>query len=310
MKPAPFNYLRATSVAEATAHLSNYAGSARVLAGGQSLMPMLNMRLWQPTALIDINDIDELEDIVLDGERTLLGALVRYSTIERSETIAQRLPLLACIVRHIGDRQVRNRGTIGGSLVQGDPTGEMPLACLVLGAAVTVVGPQGERRIPLSSLYEGSYSTTLRNDELLTHVEFPVHPEHFAFAEVCRKHNDFAVLSVAATGSRRPDGRWHNVRIGLGGVADTPVLADGAAAGLNGTLLSDEDVASAAEASLQDIDPASDIRATAEYRRHLVPIHVRRVLSELRAHAMGPSVGQSPAPAGVAKSEGLGGAAA
>ena len=295
MKPAPFTYLRATSVAEATTHLSAYGGSARVLAGGQSLLPMLNMRLWQPAALIDINDIDELDDIVTAGDRTVLGALVRYSTIERATDIVERLPLLARIVRHIGDRQVRNRGTIGGSLVQGDPTGEMPLACLVLGARVTVVGPQGSRQIPVAELYDGSYSTTLTADELLVGVEFPGHPQHFAFAEVCRKHNDFAVLSVAVTGNRRADGRWHDLRIGLGGVADTPVLALDAATRLDGTSLADEDLAAAAAACLNVIDPATDVRATAEYRRHLVPVHVRRMLTELRDGATPvPSGGAAP----------------
>lgn len=305
MKPAPFTYVRATSVVDATEQLSAYAGSARVLAGGQSLMPMLNMRLWQPTALIDINDIDELDDVTFDGERTALGALVRYSTIERSADLAERLPLLARVVTHIGDRQVRNRGTIGGSLVQGDPTGEMPLACLVLGATVVVVGVHGERRIPLPALYEGSYATSVRAEELLTSVEFPAHPQHFAFAEVCRKHNDFAVLSVAVTGNRDADGRWADVRIGLGGVADTPVLAHGAAARLNGTSLADDDLAAASAACLDDIDPATDVRATAEYRRHLVPIHVQRVLTALRATPQPVEVpGHPGAPATTAGYEG------
>ncbi|WP_271215042.1 FAD binding domain-containing protein, partial [Pseudonocardia halophobica] len=133
MKPARFAYHRPTTVAEAVAHLRDHAGSARVLAGGQSLVPMLNMRLWRPVALVDINEIDELDDIRVEGERTEIVALLRHSTLERSPLVAARLPLLSRIVPHIGDRQVRNRGTLGGSLVQGDPTGEMPLACLVLG---------------------------------------------------------------------------------------------------------------------------------------------------------------------------------
>ena len=283
MKPAPFAYHRPTTVAEAVARLEQYEGSARVLAGGQSLVPMLNMRLWRPSALIDINEVDDLDDVRVEGARTVLGALVRYSTVERSALIAERLPLLSRIVGHIGDRQVRNRGTVGGSLVQGDPTGEMPLACLVLGATVTVTGPRGDRRVPLAELYEGSYATTLQPDELLTAVEFPAHPQHIAFAEVTRKHNDFAVLSVVATGDRDADGRWQDVRIALGGVADTPVLATAAGDLLSGTQLTDGDLAAAAAAALDVVDPPTDIRATAEYRRHLVPVHVRRVLAELRS---------------------------
>jgi aerobic carbon-monoxide dehydrogenase medium subunit len=265
------------------AHLGEHAGGARVLAGGQSLVPMLNMRLWRPAALVDINDVDEMDDIRLEGDRTVLGALVRYSTVERSPVVAERLPLLTRIVRHIGDRQVRNRGTVGGSLVQGDPTGEMPLACLALGAVVTAVGPRGTRRIPIEEFYTGSYATVLDLDELVTEVEFPAHPQHVAFQEMCRKHNDFAVLSVVATGDRDEDGRWHHVRIALGGVADSPVLAGAAGQALDGSELSDADVAAAAVAAVAVVDPPTDIRATAEYRRHLVPVYVQRVLTELRA---------------------------
>ena len=285
MKPAPFAYNRPGSVAEAVSHLADHDGQARVLAGGQSLVPMLNMRLWRPAALVDINELDELDEISVDGDRTVVGALVRYATVERSALVAERLPLLARIVPHIGDRQVRNRGTIGGALVQGDPTGEMPLACLVLGAAVSATGPQGTRRIPLADFYAGSYATVLDPGELVTAVEFPAHPEHAAFAELCRKHNDFAVLSVAATGSRDADGRWADVRIALGGVADTPVLARAAGAGLAGTRLTDDDLDEAAQAALDVVDPPTDVRASAEYRRHLVPVYVRRVLTELRAAA-------------------------
>jgi carbon-monoxide dehydrogenase medium subunit len=283
VKPAAFAYHRPTSVAEAVAHLGEDPGAARVLAGGQSLVPMLNMRLWRPAALVDINDVDELDDISVDGNRTVLGALVRYSTVERSPVVAERLPLLSRVVRHIGDRQVRNRGTVGGALVQGDPTGEMPLACLVLGAVVTAVGPRGTRRIPLAEFYAGSYATVLELDELVTAVEFPAHPQHVAFAELCRRHNDFAVLSVVATGNRDADGRWRDVRIALGGVADSPVLAEAAGQALAGTELAHADLEAAAQAALEVVDPPTDVRATAEYRRHLVPVYVRRVLTELRA---------------------------
>jgi carbon-monoxide dehydrogenase medium subunit len=282
MKAAYFEYHRPSSIAEAVTYLDEYGGGARVIAGGQSLVPMMNMRLWRPLALVDINGIDELARIRADGDGTVVGALVRYSAIERLAIVAERLPVLAHVVRYIGDRQVRNRGTIGGSLVQADPTGEMPLACLVLGAAVRAVGPEGVREIPVSELYEGSYATTLELEELLTEVVFPAGPTHFAFAEVTRRHNDFAVVSVLATANRDADGRWRDVRIGLGGVADTPVLAAAAAAALEGTDLSDAAIQVAGELAGEVVDPASDIRASAEYRRHLVPVHVRRVLTRLR----------------------------
>lgn len=282
MKPAVFTYHRPTTVTEAVARLDEYAGGARVLAGGQSLMPMMNMRLWRPDALIDINDLDELDEITVDGDSTVVGALVRYTTLERSAIVSERLPLLARVVRHIGDRQVRNRGTVGGALVQGDPTGEVALAGLVLGAVVTASSANGSRRIPLSEFYVGSYATALELEELVTAVEFPRHPQHVAFREVCRKHNDFAVVSVVATGDRDADGRWRDVRVALGGVADTPVIATAAGELLDGTELGDAEVDAAARAALEVIDPPSDVRASAEYRRHLVPVYVRRVLRELR----------------------------
>jgi carbon-monoxide dehydrogenase medium subunit len=282
MKAAHFTYHRPASVDEAVAYLDGYGGAARVLAGGQSLVPMMNMRLWRPLALVDINRIPELAEIRAEGDATVLGALVRYATLERAPLVAERLPVLPHVVRHVGDRQVRNRGTVGGSLVQADPTGEFPLACLVLGASVRVVGPEGAREIPVAELYEGSYATVLELEELLTEVVFPAAPAHFAFTEVTRRHNDFAVISVLATGDRDTGGRWRALRVGLGGIADTPVLAEATAAALDGTDLSDAVIAEAAELALEVADPPSDIRASAEYRRHLVPVYVRRVLTALR----------------------------
>lgn len=282
VKPGPVGYHRATSVPHAVQLLSGYEGTARVIAGGQSLVPMLNMRLIQPDALIDVNKLTELTEVRAAGDATVLGALVRYTAIEQSPLIARRLGLLPMMVRHVGDRQVRNRGTIGGSLAQGDPTGEMPLACLVLGASIRATGPGGQRELPVAELYLGSYATVLDPCEVLTEVVFPPAPAHFAFAEQCRRHNDFAVVSVAAVGDHGPDGTWDAVRVALGGVADQPVLATAASDIASGSRLTDHVIADAAEAALEVADPPSDVRASAEYRRHLVPIYVRRVLTKLR----------------------------
>jgi carbon-monoxide dehydrogenase medium subunit len=248
---------------------------------------MLNMRLWQPSALIDINPVSELAAVTPAGDETIVGAMVRYVTLERSSVAAERLPLLAYMVRFIGDRQVRNRGTIGGSLVQGEPTGEMPLGCLVLGARVRVAGPDRTRDIPVNALYDGSYAAAMDFDELLTEIVFPKHPQHFAFRELCRRHNDFAVLSVAATGNCLANGRWSDVRVGLGGVNDTPVLAADVTALLEGSELTDADITAAGDAALGAIDPQDDIRASAAYRAHLVPIYVGRVLRDLRSTGRG-----------------------
>jgi carbon-monoxide dehydrogenase medium subunit len=285
VKPSRFAYHRPSSVADAVATLHAHDGTARVLAGGQSLVPMLNMRLWRPEALVDINEIDDLDHVALDGERTVVGALVRYSAVERSEVLAERLPLLVDMVGHIGDRQVRNRGTIGGAVVQADPTGEVVLACQVLNATVVAQSMSGPRRIPASDLYDGAYSTVLGPEEMVTAVEFGRAPRHHAFGEICRKHNDFAVVSVAACGDRAADGIWHDVRVGLGGVADTAFRLTAAEALLEGSRLEDDDIASAARMALEVIDPPSDIRASADYRRHLTPIQIGRVLRDLRNRA-------------------------
>jgi carbon-monoxide dehydrogenase medium subunit len=288
MKAAPFGYHRATSVADAVDLLAAYDGTARVLAGGQSLVPMMNMRLIRPDAVIDINGLSELGQVRVDGVTTTVGATVRYSTLEHDPVVAERLPLVAAMVHHIGDRHVRNRGTLGGSLAQGDPTGEMPLACLTLGAVVSVIGPNGARRVPLEQLYEGSYATSLDPCEVITDVAFPATPDHFGFAEMTRRHNDFAVISVAAVGSGDAVSGFRDVRIALGGVNDTPVLAARASELASGTALTDDDITVAAAAAVDDADPPSDIRATADYRRHLVPVYVRRVLAQLRAKASEP----------------------
>lgn len=285
MKAADFIYHRASTLDDALRCLDDFSGGARVLAGGQSLMPMLNMRLVRPSALVDINGLEELGRIEPRGDRTHVGALVRYVTLETSPLIAGRLPLVARMVRHVADRQVRNRGTIGGSLVQGDPTAEMPLACLVLGATVEVRRLGRSRSIPMEEFYEGSYAAALASEEIVTGIDFPAHPKHTAFREVCRRHNDFAVLSVAAAGHCSPEGRWTGLRLALGGVSDTPVLAAAAMARLDGTSLDDDDIEAAAEAAVSASAPHDDMRASAEYRRHLIPIYVQRTLADLRRSA-------------------------
>jgi carbon-monoxide dehydrogenase medium subunit len=282
VKPAPQQYVRPASVAEAVDALEAHGGMARVLAGGQSLVPMLGMRLMRPSALVDINDLGpELGQIQAVDAETVVGALVRYSAIETSAVISERVPLLGHVVAHIGDRQVRNRGTIGGAVAQSDPTGEMPLACLTLGASVVARSVRGERTIAIEDFFEGSYANALEPEELLVGLRFPLAPARCAFFERGRKHNDFALLSIAVVGSPDADGRWHGVRIGLGGVNDTPVLAAAAAARLEGERWDATVIEEAAQLASEGIDPPDDVRASAEYRTHLLPIHLRRVLNDL-----------------------------
>ena len=283
MKPAPFTYVRPASVADAVRELSEHGFGARVLSGGQSLVPMLHMRLMRPEVVVDINGLEaELGRIEPSGSETVIGALVRYKELERSPVIAERLPLLTEAVRHIGDRQVRNRGTIGGALAQADPTGEMPLACLALGARVMARSAGGERSIPIEEFFDGSYASALEPEELLVGVRLPLAPTRFAFFERGRKHNDFAVVSMVALASPDADGSWGSVRIALGGVNDRPVLATAAAARLEGRQWDETAIDEAAQLALEAVDPPDDVRASAEYRRHLVPIYLGRLLRGLR----------------------------
>jgi carbon-monoxide dehydrogenase medium subunit len=213
----------------------------------------------------------------------VFGPLVRYATIERLPLVLERLPLLQCVVRWVGDPQIRNRGTIGGSLAQADPTGEMPLACLALDATIVASSLSGTRRIGIDDFLVSSYVTALEPEEMITEIRFPLAGDRFAFLERCRKHNDFAVINIAVVGRRDTGGRWSGIRIALGGVNDRAVLAAEAARALEGTQLEDEAIAEAAQSALSVVDPPSDVRASAEYRRHLVPIYVRRALDQLRA---------------------------
>jgi carbon-monoxide dehydrogenase medium subunit len=284
VKAAPFEYVKPATVDEALRALEDHLGMARVLAGGQSLLPMLGMRLMRPSALVDINGLaGELGRIEARGSETVIGALVRYATIESSPVVSERLPLLQHIVQYIGDRQVRNRGTIGGALAQADPTGEMALACMVLDATIVARTTQGERDIPAAEFFAGSYASVLEPEELLVAVRFPLAPYHCRFFERGRKHNDFAVLSVAVAAGRGAEGRWERVRIGLGGVNDRPMLAEAAAAALEDRTWDDATIDAAAALAMEVVDAPDDVRAGAAYREHLVPIHVRRLLRELAA---------------------------
>jgi aerobic carbon-monoxide dehydrogenase medium subunit len=274
VKPAPFAYVRPQSLDEAVKALTD--DGARVLAGGQSLVPMLHMRLLQPSTVVDINRIAELDAVSADDGVISIGALVRYTTLETSPVVGERLPLLQHVVRYVGDRQVRNRGTIGGSLAQADPVGEVPLVCLALGATVVALSRRGTREIPAEELILGPYTTSLEPDELVVEVRFPDSPTSFAFHEVTRRHNDFAVLAVAVVGSRADDGSWTDLRVGLSGAHYNPLLVR-----LPDSSLQEGAIESGVEACLVEIDPPDDVRASAEYRRHLVAIHVARLLGRL-----------------------------
>ena len=259
------------------------------------------MRLVRPAAVVDLNRIPGLDGIdsaagvvaasghaeVADhrsGGGVGLGAMVRYSTLEWSAPVRARLPLLARAVPLVGDRQIRNRGTLGGALCHADPSGEMALVAVVLGATLHVIGPDGVRAIEAADFFLGPYTTALGPADVLVGLALPDHGRAAtAVLEHTRRHGDFAVVSVAAVAEPAPDGTWRRVRLGLGGVADRPVLARRAAGLLEGTRLERDAVRAAGEAALGECDPGSDIRASAEYRRHLVPLYVERALDAMRA---------------------------
>lgn len=286
MKPISFQYERPTTLKNALDILGTYGGFARPLAGGQSLVPMLNMRLIQPAVLVDINSLtDELEYIRVTPDGLELGALVRYSQLETAPEIRENLPVLGHVVDFIGDRQVRNRGTVGGAISQADPTGEIPLCCVTLGARVVVESAdRGRREIPASDFFEGAYDPALSEGELVVAVRFPKTPERYSFTEIGRKHNDFAVVSILIAATQR-NGRWEDVRLGMGGVSDIPLGLEGAVACLEGMAWGDTSVHAAIEATMEAIDPPDDVRASAEYRSQLVRVKLRRAIEELQANA-------------------------
>ena len=282
MKPAPLEYLAAATTEEALAALARFEADARLLAGGQSLVPLLSMRLVRPTVVIDINGLSGLGHITADGGVVRVGALARYSALEASPVVGERLPLLARAVPFVGDRQIRNRGTLGGALCHADPAGEMALCAVTLGARLRIVSRASRRELGAEEFFQGPYTTALEPAEMLDEVEFPDGAGTEAIVvEHARRHGDFAVVSVAATGLPAPDGSWRWIRIGLGAVADRARFARSASAGLAGTHLQPPDIEAAATRCLEEADPVSDVRASAEYRRHLVPILVKRALSEL-----------------------------
>ena len=263
MKAPSFSYQRATTLDD-TLRALDLGDDLRLLAGGQSLLPMLNMRLLRPQLLLDIGTLSELRSVRRRNGSLVLGALATYRDLETSPAVAADAPLLHRAVGHVGDLQVRNRGTVGGSLAQADPTAELPLACLVMGGAVDVAYATGSRSVPLAEFLVGSYETALEPNEMVTAVTLPVRNQRVAFAEATRRHNDFAIVSAAAAGVLGPDGTFTDITVGLGGVDDTVVLVPRASAVLRGQRPDEDVLATAMALCREEIDPGG---ATASLRR-------------------------------------------
>jgi aerobic carbon-monoxide dehydrogenase medium subunit len=282
VKPSPFNYYRVDSVGNALALLKEHGDDAQILAGGQSLMAMMNLRLLAPEALIDINSIEELSGISQVDGAIRIGALTRHSEVENSDIVAQHLPLLTMAIGHVGHAAIRNRGTLGGSISLADPAAEMPACAIALNAEIELQGPGGTRRIAAHDFFHGLFETERQADELLTAVHFPLpaSENQSAFIELARRHGDYALVGVAVHGPVA-GGTFGALRIVYFGVGDKATLATNAAQALEGQSLTDETLSRAQEALNGDLDPSSDLHGSAEFKSHLARVLLDRALKQL-----------------------------
>lgn len=274
MKPAPFAYHKARSLEDAVAQLAAHE-DARLLAGGQSLIATLNMRLSAPTLLVDINGITGLDRIEFNRDTVEIGALVRHTQAERSDVIAKHVPLIARAMPHIAHPAIRNRGTLGGSVAFADPAAELPACLLALGGEVEVSGSKGKRIIKADDFFKGLFETALAPDEILTALRLPgAKPDtRIGFAELARRHGDYAIVGLAAT-ARADGGKLADVRLAYFGVGDTPVRPRKAETALMQGGIND------AVAAL-DLAPHDDVQATATTKKHLASVLLKRVAKQL-----------------------------
>ena len=283
MKPAAFDYVKPSSVDEALALLGEHP-DAVVLAGGQSLMPMLNMRLVAPSHVVDIAAIPGLDDISVDNNTLRIGALARHADLASSPQILEAAPLLSEAVLHIGHPAIRNRGTIGGSLSLADPAAELPACLLALGGSVEIVGPDGSRVLPASEFFSGTFETALKPGELLSAVEIPVPAAGYraGFSELARRHGDYALAGLAAFG-RIDGGSAHDLRLAFFAVGDRPMLATATARKLEGQKLTADAIAAAVENLGDDIQVIGQPGCGVETKLHHCGVLARRVLTQLVA---------------------------
>ncbi len=284
MKPAPFKYYAPTTAEEALAYMAEHGYDAKALAGGQSLIPTMNFRLAQPSVLVDLNNISELFYIHPDENGGLrIGAMTRESQVEHSPLVAERAPLLHEAMPHIAHPQIRNRGTIGGTLAHADPAAELPAVSLALNGRFRLRSQARERWVAADEFFIGFFTTALEPDELLVEVALPPMPAHsgWSFLEIARRHGDYALVGVAALVSLDDKDQCQQARLVFLSVGDGPVEAHQAAETLRGQVPSPEAIRAAAEtAARADVDPGSDIHASADYRRHLVHVLARRALEQ------------------------------
>jgi carbon-monoxide dehydrogenase medium subunit len=276
VKPPPFSYAAPTTLDEAVALLTEHAGAEpRVLAGGQSLIPLMNFRLAKPGYLIDLRNVSGLTGIRHEGDALVIGAMTRMSELERSGEVAMATPLLAEAVGFIAHVPVRNRGTIGGSLAHADPAAELPAVALASDAELVAAGPAGSRQIRAAEFFTGPFSTTLAPDEILTEIRLPLRHGGHAFVEFSRIHANFAVVGVAALIELDGD-RIRRAALAVTGVAPTAIRATAAERALAGAIADATAAAEAAQAAVEGLSPAGDLHASAETRLALARTYLRR----------------------------------
>ena len=279
MKPAKFDYHAPTSLDEAVALLQRYGGDAKILAGGQSLMPLLNFRLSRPAALVDLNRIASLAYIREENGQVRLGAMTRQRTIEFSPVVARRLPLLSEATKWVGHLPIRTRGTIGGSIAHADPSAEYPAVLTALEGEVVASGPKGERVVKAKDLFLTYLTTSLKSDEVLSEIRLPVMPmgAGFALEEFARRHGDFAIVAIAAL-VVRDAAHCKQARLATAGAGPVPVRLRVAEEILERDGVTDAAIDAAARRAAELVSPDSDIHASADYRRHLTMVLTRRAL--------------------------------
>lgn len=280
MKPAPFTYFAPHSLDEAVSLLGRYGSDAKPLAGGQSLVPLMNFRLAKPRYLVDLNRIPELAYIRREDGTLAVGAMTRQFEAERSDLVRAAVPLLVEALKLVGHPTIRHRGTVGGSIAHADPAAELPAAAVALGAELVIRSGRGTRTVPAENFFVGPFTTGLAPDELLTEIRIPVTQPGtgYAFLELSRRHGDFAIVGVAALVRLATDGTVERASVVLCGAGPTPVRARQAEAALQGAAPTEDRFREAGELAARQAQPTSDIHASAEYRRRVAAVLVRRAL--------------------------------
>ena len=285
MKMPPFEYVCPTTLSEAVALLASRDGDAKALAGGQSLVPMLAFRLAQPALLVDLRKLPDLRQIKISDDGVVLGAMTRWRDIEDDTRLRTAHPLLVAAVAHVAHYQIRNRGTVGGSIAHADPAAEMPGIAVTCAAAIAVVGSSGARVIPAADFFEGALMTALKPDEIIVEIRLPAWPQRrrFGFQEFALRRGDFAMAGAAVFYDEDEAGKARNAHVGVIGIGDRPRRLTDIEAILNGRVMDEATIAKAEAATSAVVDAQDDIHASAAYRRSLAGTMVERALRSASA---------------------------